>query len=202
MVIFRPVHPGDQLLLCLRVDLHYEAALLLAVVVPLPPRDRLRGTVVAGGPSLGPVWARASKGTSKKEGKLKQNWHEHSWRSLPLWLEVTLADALVSLCTHSKYKGGYPPNTFRKIGPECFLVLWVLTSVVFGLFHHWFQWFSMVWDHCSNDGMVSMDRSDLQPFIHGWEFTAEVWDPSSLPMMLNNTPNTSQVQYIWCVAIC
>ena len=62
---------------------------------------------------------------------------------------------------YSKYKGGYPPNTFRKIGPECFLVLWVLTSVVFGLFHHWFQWFSMVWDHCSNDGMVSMDRSDL-----------------------------------------
>ena len=55
VVILRSIHPGDQLLLCLRVDLHHEAPLLLAVVIPLPPRDRLRGTVVAGGPSLGPV---------------------------------------------------------------------------------------------------------------------------------------------------
>ena len=55
VVILGTVHPGDQLLLRLGVDLHHEAPLLVAVVVPLPPGDRLRGTVVAGGPSLGPV---------------------------------------------------------------------------------------------------------------------------------------------------
>ena len=98
VVILRTVHPGDQLLLRLRVDLHHEAPLLGAVVVPVPPGDRLRGTVVAGGPSLGPVWARAPQETSKKE--LKQDWQEHLWRSLPRWLEVTLSAALVSLCTH------------------------------------------------------------------------------------------------------
>ena len=27
---------------------------------------------------------------------------------------------------------------------------------------HWFQWFSMVKDHWSNDGMVLMDRTGLQ----------------------------------------
>ena len=34
-------------------------------------------------------------------------------------------------------------------------------SMVFGSPNHWFQWFSMVRDHWSNDGMVSMDRSGL-----------------------------------------
>ena len=35
-------------------------------------------------------------------------------------------------------------------------------SMVLGLSNHWFQWFSMVKDHWSNDGMVSMDRTGLQ----------------------------------------
>ena len=34
-------------------------------------------------------------------------------------------------------------------------------SMVLGLSNHWFQWFSMVKDHWSNDGMVSMDRTGL-----------------------------------------
>ena len=34
-------------------------------------------------------------------------------------------------------------------------------SMVFGSPNHWFQWFSMVKDHWSNDGMVSMDRPGL-----------------------------------------
>merc|ERR1711989_65014 len=34
-------------------------------------------------------------------------------------------------------------------------------SMVLGSPHHWFQWFSMVRDHWSNDGMVSMDRTGL-----------------------------------------
>ena len=34
-------------------------------------------------------------------------------------------------------------------------------SMVFGSPNHWFQWFSMVKDHWSNDGMVSMDRTGL-----------------------------------------
>ena len=34
-------------------------------------------------------------------------------------------------------------------------------SMVWGSFNHWFQWFSMVMDHWSNDAMVSMDRSPL-----------------------------------------
>ena len=36
-------------------------------------------------------------------------------------------------------------------------------SIVFGLPNHWNQWFSMVKDHWSNDGMVSMDRTGLSP---------------------------------------
>ena len=35
-------------------------------------------------------------------------------------------------------------------------------SMVFRSPNHWFQWFSMVKDHWSNDGMVSMDRTGLQ----------------------------------------
>ena len=42
-----------------------------------------------------------------------------------------------------------------------FFGLWPLTSMVFGLFHHRFQWFSMARNTWSNDGMVSMDRSAL-----------------------------------------
>ena len=38
-------------------------------------------------------------------------------------------------------------------------------SMVLGLSNHWFQWFSMVKDHWSNDGMVSMDRTGLHPYI-------------------------------------
>ena len=34
-------------------------------------------------------------------------------------------------------------------------------SMVFGSPNYWFQWFSMVMDHWSNDGMVSMDRTGL-----------------------------------------
>ena len=34
-------------------------------------------------------------------------------------------------------------------------------SMVFGSPNHLFQWFSMVKDHWSNDGMVSMDRTGL-----------------------------------------
>ena len=34
-------------------------------------------------------------------------------------------------------------------------------SMVLGSFNHWFQWFSMVMDHWSNDAMVSMYRSPL-----------------------------------------
>ena len=34
-------------------------------------------------------------------------------------------------------------------------------SMVFGSPNHWFQWFLMVKDHWSNDGMVSMDRTGL-----------------------------------------
>ena len=34
-------------------------------------------------------------------------------------------------------------------------------SMVFGSPNHWFRWFSMVQDHWSNDGMVSMDRTGL-----------------------------------------
>ena len=34
-------------------------------------------------------------------------------------------------------------------------------SMVLGSFNHWFQWFSMVMDHWSNNAMVSMDRSPL-----------------------------------------
>ena len=37
-------------------------------------------------------------------------------------------------------------------------------SMVFGWFHIWFQWFSMVQDHWSNDEMVSMDRYTLNPW--------------------------------------
>ena len=39
-------------------------------------------------------------------------------------------------------------------------------SMVFGLPNHWFQWFSMVKDHWSNDGMVSMDRTGLPCMQH------------------------------------
>ena len=34
-------------------------------------------------------------------------------------------------------------------------------SMVFFVFYHRFQWFSMVPDHWSNDAMVSMDRRGL-----------------------------------------
>ena len=37
-----------------------------------------------------------------------------------------------------------------------------LTPMVRGSFNHWFQWFSMVMDHRSNDAMVSMYRSPLR----------------------------------------
>ena len=35
--------------------------------------------------------------------------------------------------------------------------------MVLGPFNYWFQWFSMVMDHWSNDAMVSMYRSPLNP---------------------------------------
>ena len=38
-------------------------------------------------------------------------------------------------------------------------------SMVFGSPNYWFQWFSMVMDHWSNDGMVSMDRTGLMKTI-------------------------------------
>ena len=39
-------------------------------------------------------------------------------------------------------------------------------SMVLGPFNHWFQWYSMVVDHWSNDVMVSSERSSLdQAFI-------------------------------------
>ena len=34
-------------------------------------------------------------------------------------------------------------------------------SMVLGSFNHWFQWFSMVMDHWSNNAMVLMDHSPL-----------------------------------------
>ena len=39
-------------------------------------------------------------------------------------------------------------------------------SMVLGPFNHWFQWYSMVVDHWSNDVMVSRERASLnQAFI-------------------------------------
>ena len=38
-------------------------------------------------------------------------------------------------------------------------------SMVLGSFNHWFQWFSMVMDHLSNDTMVSMYRSPLSEIL-------------------------------------
>ena len=35
--------------------------------------------------------------------------------------------------------------------------------MVLGSFNHWFQWFSMVKDHWSNNAMVSIYRSPLNP---------------------------------------
>jgi len=38
-------------------------------------------------------------------------------------------------------------------------------SMVLGSFNHWFQWFSRVMDHLSNDTMVSMYHSPLSEIL-------------------------------------
>ena len=47
-------------------------------------------------------------------------------------------------------------------------------SMVLGLSNHWFQWFSMVKDHWSNDGMVSMDRTGLMVNISNCNYAIKV----------------------------
>ena len=70
-------------------------------------------------------------------------------------------------------------NSFRETIPniggfkntittECFLVLLPITpmffSMVFGSLNHWLQQSSIVWDHWSNDGLVSMHHSGLHSY--------------------------------------
>ena len=112
VVVLGTIHPSQQLLFCRWIhlcdptsdlisihlvvftspnmetiadlDLHHVAALLLAVVIPLPPRQGSRRPMVARGPRLSPVGSRTCQSTctTKQEN---QKWHRHS-SMRELWL--------------------------------------------------------------------------------------------------------------------
>ena len=66
---------------------------------------------------------------------------------------------------------------------EYFIALCPSKSMVFGSFYHWFQWLSMVSDHRSNDGMVSMDRYPLgYGAVTKWSSSATDFHWLALPL--------------------
>ena len=77
-------------------------------------------------------------------------------------------------------------------------------SMVLGSFNHWFQWFSMVMDHWTNDEMVIIDRSPLPQILRSQGLQGQFNQnisiyPKDVPILKLELNLSTKMSKIWAV---